>query len=158
MADIVSRRVRSKMMAGIRGKNTKPEMLIRSELHKRGFRFRLHAKDLPGRPDIVLPKWNAVILVHGCFWHAHNCHLFRLPSTRRDWWKQKLARNQLADKRSRGALRGLEWRVLEIYECALKGKERMPIEEVVEQSVQWLRKGPPLGKIRGREKAPNRLG
>src|SRR5579871_1971205 len=100
MADIVSRRVRSEMMAGIRSKNTKPELLVRSALHKLGFRFRLHVRDLPGRPDMVVPKWHAVIFVHGCFWHAHNCQLFRLPSTRRQWWKKKLDNNKLVDRRA----------------------------------------------------------
>ena len=153
MADIVSRGVRSRMMAGIRDRNTKPEMLIRSELHKRGFRFRLHVRNLPGRPDIVLPKLKAVIFVHGCFWHAHNCHLFRLPSTRSDWWREKLSRNRSVDMRSRSALLDLEWRVLEIYECALKGKERLPLEHVIHQAESWLQKGAKQHEIRGSKDA-----
>lgn len=156
MADIVSRQVRSRMMAGIRGKNTKPELFIRSELHKRGFRFRLHTKDLPGRPDIVLPKWKAIILVHGCFWHAHRCHLFKLPSTRQAWWREKLTRNKLIDKRNRQSLKNEGWRVLEIYECSLKGKQRLPENEVADRVVQWLEHEQPSTSIRGRlrEKQP----
>ncbi len=150
MADIVSRNVRSRMMAGIRGKDTKPELLIRSDLHGQGFRFRLHVSTLPGRPDIALPKWNAVILVHGCFWHAHRCHLFKLPSTRRAWWREKLLRNRLADKRTRRALEKAGWRVLEIYECSLKGRERLPGNEISQRVASWVRDRQQSASIRGR--------
>lgn len=149
MTDVVSSKVRSRMMAGIRGKNTKPETYIRSELHKLGFRFRIHARTLPGRPDIVLPKWNAVIFVHGCFWHGHNCHLFRLPSTRRTWWREKLNRNRLVDERSYLALRARGWRVLSVYECALKGRERLPPERLLHSISRWIRGTTVSKEIRG---------
>lgn len=152
MADIVCSQVRSQMMAGIRGKNTKPELLVRSGLHKLGFRFRIHVRTLPGRPDIVLPKWNAVIFVHGCFWHRHDCHLFRLPSTRRSWWRRKLDRNYLLDLRSRRQLKALNWRVLSIYECALKGKERIPLDTVIQFASHWLRSNARMAQIRGTRK------
>src|SRR3546814_13613381 len=93
MTDIVSPAKRSQMMSGIRGKDTKPELLVRRALHAKGFRFRLHVKDLPGRPDIVLRKQQAVVLVHGCFWHGHDCRYFNTPSTRPDFWLATIGRN-----------------------------------------------------------------
>lgn len=123
VADIVSPEKRSRMMAGIRGKNTKPEIQVRKLLHAAGFRFRLHRKDLPGKPDIVLPKYKVAIFVHGCFWHGHeNCHLFRLPKSRTEFWEQKIAGNIARDKLKRDHLLNLGWRVLIVRECALKGK------------------------------------
>lgn len=101
MVDIVDVSTRSRMMAGIKNRNTKPEILIRKLLHKKGFRFRLHVKDLPGKPDIVLPKYKALIFVNGCFWHGHiNCHLFKLPATRTEFWQAKITRNQANDCKS----------------------------------------------------------
>ena len=91
--DIVTAQERSRMMAGIRGKNTKPELAIRSALHRLGIRFRLHDKGLPGKPDLVFPKYRAVVLVHGCFWHGHDCHLFRWPKTRSEFWRHKIGAN-----------------------------------------------------------------
>ncbi len=123
MTDIVSKEVRSRMMAGIKGKDTKPEILVRQLLHRNGFRFRLHQKHLPGRPDIVLKRYNAVIFVNGCFWHGHQrCHLFRLPKSRRDFWEDKISANRERDGRKRKALLELGWRVGVIWECAIKGK------------------------------------
>ena len=139
MIDVVSPEIRSRMMAGIRGKNTKPELIIRSALHRLGFRYRLHARKLPGKPDIVLPKWKATIFVHGCFWHAHDCRLFKLPATRRSWWKHKLERNRLNDARAIQMLRDQGWRTLTIYECALRGPGRID-ETVLFQKIEvWLR-------------------
>src|SRR4051812_22955527 len=99
MPDIISKAKRSEMMAGIRGKNTKPEILIRGVLHKAGFRFRLHAKHLPGKPDLVLAKYHAAILVNGCFWHGHDCHLFRWPSTKKEFWRAKILKNRANDEK-----------------------------------------------------------
>lgn len=107
-------------MSGIRGKNTKPEMLVRRYLHSHGFRYRLHVNSLPGHPDIVLPKWNAVVFVHGCFWHWHNCRYFKLPKTRKDFWETKLADNKSRDLRNARMLEKMGWHVLTIYECELK--------------------------------------
>ncbi len=123
MTDIVSPEKRSQMMAGIRGKNTKPEIQVRKLLHAAGFRFRLHRKDLPGKPDIILPKYKVVIFVHGCFWHGHeNCHLFRLPKSRIDFWEAKISGNVKRDKHKQKQLLNDGWRVLLVRECALKGK------------------------------------
>ena len=105
-------------MAGIRSKNTKPELVIRSVLHRRGFRFRLYRRDLPGKPDLVFPKHRAVILIHGCFWHGHGCHLFRWPKTREDFWREKIGSNMERDRRQFYALRDAGWRVATIWECA----------------------------------------
>ncbi len=125
------------MMSGIRGKNTKPELLIRKALHARGFRYRLHC-DLPGKPDICLPKHRAVIFVHGCFWHGHDCHLFKWPSTRPEFWRDKIERNRAVDAAAERALAEAGWRVAVVWECALKGRTRWPIAKVVEACQGWL--------------------
>ncbi|KRG75785.1 hypothetical protein ABB30_11115 [Stenotrophomonas ginsengisoli] len=123
---------RSRMMRGIRGSNTQPELQVRTALHARGFRYRLNAKDLPGRPDIVLPKWKTVIFVHGCFWHAHQgCRYFRIPATRTEFWEQKLAANAARDARQIEQLLAMGWRVLAVWECALKNKNATALEKVV---------------------------
>lgn len=126
-------------MSGIRGKNTKPEILIRSLLHRAGFRFRLHDKKLPGKPDIVLPKFKAIIFVHGCFWHGHACTLFRLPSTRPEFWQKKIARNRWNDHRAVSSLSDLGWRVATIWECALKGRGAIGESAVLDRLATWLR-------------------
>lgn len=131
MADIVDPQKRSEMMAGIRSKNTRPELLVRRLLHRLGYRFRLHRKDLPGKPDIVLPKWNTVIFVHGCFWHGHsNCPLFRLPKSRTQFWAEKIAVNRVRDAEAKAILTALGWRVLEVWECASKGRTAIPTTEL----------------------------
>lgn len=118
MADIVDRATRSRMMSGIRGRDTAPELQVRRYLHRAGFRYRLHARDLPGRPDIVLPKYNAVVLVHGCFWHQHpGCPLAVMPSSNIAFWKEKLEGNRARDDRNRKKLEELDWRVFELWEC-----------------------------------------
>ena len=125
-------------MAGIRDRNTKPELAIRSALHRRGFRFRLHRKDLPGKPDLVFSRHRAVILVHGCFWHGHSCHLFRWPKTREDFWREKIASNVERDRRQLDDLRNTGWRVATVWECVLKGRNRLPIELVAGACAAWL--------------------
>ncbi|WP_379655037.1 very short patch repair endonuclease [Pseudoxanthomonas sp. UC19_8] len=107
-------------MSGIRGKNTRPEWIVRRALHARGFRYRLHVRDLPGRPDIVLPKHRAVIFVHGCFWHGHDCPLFRWPKTRPEFWQAKINRNRANDTKHQSELRADGWRVGIVWECALR--------------------------------------
>lgn len=118
MTDIVDRATRSRWMSGIRGRNTKPELVVRSFLHGAGLRFRIHARDLPGRPDIVLPKWGAVILVHGCFWHRHpNCNFCYFPKSRPEFWVRKFEENVERDARTFMALGELGWAVHVIWEC-----------------------------------------
>ncbi|WP_306263065.1 very short patch repair endonuclease [Pararhizobium sp. IMCC21322] len=126
-------------MAGIKGKNTKPEMIIRSALHRRGIRFRLHRKNLPGKPDLVFNGRNAVIFVHGCFWHGHNCHLFRWPKSRQDFWREKIRKNTERDRRQYLALADNGWRIGTVWECALKGKTRLSIEDIADQCAIWLK-------------------
>lgn len=138
-------------MSGIRGKNTKPEMLLRRGLHARGLRYRLHAKDLPGSPDMVFPARKAVLFVHGCFWHGHDCHLFRMPASRPDFWRTKIERNREVDLRSVGALRQAGWRVGVVWECALKGRTRLDHDLVLDVSAAWARQGEDVLEIRGKD-------
>ena len=138
LADTEVSEARSRMMAGIRGKNTKPELVIRSALHRRGFRFRLHQKNLPGKPDLVFPKHRAVILVHGCFWHGHDCHLFKWPKTRQVFWRDKINSNIARDKKHLVALVEAGWRVATIWECAMKGRLRLPIDRLADDCAAWL--------------------
>lgn len=137
-------------MAGIGARNTKPELAVRSALHARGFRFRLHDKRLPGKPDLVLKRWRAVVLVNGCFWHGHDCGLFKLPTTRRDFWEAKIETNRLRDKTNLRKLEALDWRVLTVWECALKGLGRIGIDEVGKIADSWLKNGIAAEEIRGR--------
>jgi DNA mismatch endonuclease (patch repair protein) len=137
------------MMSGIRGKNTRPELLIRKLLHGQGFRYRLHDKKLPGKPDIVLPRFRAVILIHGCFWHGHDCHLFKWPSSNESFWKEKITKNKSVDERTYQFLQVSGWRILTIWECALKGKKRRPIEQIADDIVTWLNTSTCDAEIRG---------
>src|SRR5438105_2672924 len=107
------------MMAAIPGKNTRPELAVRKALHARGLRFRLHAKALPGTPDLVLKQWKVVVFVHGCFWHRHACGHWRIPATRSDFWLAKLEANHQRDVRHRYDLAALGWRVIEVWECEI---------------------------------------
>ena len=150
MADVVPAEVRSRMMAGIRSTNTKPEMVLRKGLHRLGFRFRLHSAKLPGKPDIVLPKYGAVLLAHGCFWHGHDCHLFKWPSTRTDFWRAKITRNREVDAAAVAALQDAGWRVGVIWECALKGRTKLSLDDVVNTCAEWLRSETKILEIRGR--------
>lgn len=137
MADVVDAATRSRMMSGIRGRNTKPEILVRKLLHRKGFRFRLHVRELAGTPDIVLPKYRAAIFVHGCFWHGHDCPLYRLPSTRPDFWQDKINRNRARDLMCQDALLVAGWRVAVVWECALRGPGA-DMEKVVQHLAEWL--------------------
>jgi len=123
MADIMTPAQRSERMSRIRGRDTKPEMLVRRYLHGLGFRYRLHARDLPGRPDLVLPKYGAVVFVEGCFWHGHSCQKGRVPGTNPAFWETKVATNQTRDRRNQRALARLGWRVIRVWECQLATKK-----------------------------------
>lgn len=141
MADIVSPQKRSQMMAGIRGRDTKPELLVRRELHRRGFRFRLHRKDLPGRPDVFLPKYQATIFINGCFWHGHDCKHFRLPKTNTQFWKDKIERNRERDLIARTRLSELGIRYATVWECALQYSQENVTSELLDRICAWLRSG-----------------
>jgi DNA mismatch endonuclease (patch repair protein) len=121
MTDVVDPATRSRMMSGIRGKNTKPELLVRKYLHGCGLRFRLHEKKLPGKPDLVFPKYKVVVFVHGCFWHQHSgCKYASSPKSNNDFWAKKLSENVVRDLRHIEALTELGWRVIVIWECELR--------------------------------------
>jgi DNA mismatch endonuclease (patch repair protein) len=144
MADIFSPDVRSRMMAGIRGKNTKPEVALRSGLHRVGFRFRLKSKwKLLGKPDIVLPKWRVVVFFHGCFWHGHACPLYRLPATRTDFWRKKIEGNRARDTLILPKLIEAGWRVAVVRECAVRGASKRPWADVCVELASWIRGGQP---------------
>ncbi len=138
MVDNLSPEIRTKIMSSIKGKNTRPEMIVRKLLFHSGIRFRLHQKGLPGKPDIVLKKYRAVIFVHGCFWHMHNCHIFKMPSTRTDYWKAKLERNIARDEENTRLLIERGWRVLIVRECVLVGKSAFPFNRLEDEIKSWL--------------------
>ena len=151
--DVVDAVTRSRMMAGIKGKDTKPEMIVRRGLHALGFRFLLHDKRLPGRPDMVLPRWRAVVFVHGCFWHGHDCPLFRWPGTRRQFWREKIEGNKRRDAVVEASLDHTDWRVLNIWECSMKGPGRIGADVVLTSAADWLRSDQRKGEIRGAGRA-----
>jgi DNA mismatch endonuclease (patch repair protein) len=124
MADVHDKATRSRNMASIKSKDTKPEMLVRKFLHARGLRYRLHDKALPGKPDLVLPKYKTVIFVHGCYWHKHEgCKYFVVPKTRTEWWMNKINSNVANDAKAMDALKKEGWEVIIIWECELKSKK-----------------------------------
>lgn len=125
MTDVHSEKVRSFNMSRIKGKNTKPELIVRKFLFANGFRYRLHVKNLPGKPDIVLPKYKTVIFVHGCFWHGHKgCKYFVVPKTRTEWWVSKINANKQRDLDNLVALKSSKWRIFTIFGCELKSQAR----------------------------------
>lgn len=126
MVDVVDKATRSRMMASIRGKDTKPELLVRSYLHRNGLRYRLHVKELPGKPDLVLPKYRTAVFVHGCFWHRHSgCKYAVMPSNNKAFWEKKLEGNALRDKRNIALLRKSGWKCHTIWECQANSEKRL---------------------------------
>lgn len=150
MADILDRASRSRLMSGIRSKDTRIEIRLRQALHARGFRYRLHVREIPGSPDLVLPKYAATVFVNGCFWHGHNCELFRLPATRTDFWRRKIEANVARDRVVKTNLAKLGWRQFVIWECSIRGTGRKDFETVVELVVSWLCSNRRFGQVRGR--------
>jgi DNA mismatch endonuclease, patch repair protein len=139
MADVFSKAKRSEVMARIKGSNTKPEIAVRSILHRLGFRFRLHSKVLIGRPDIVLPKWKTVVFVHGCFWHQHrNCQFAYTPKTRRSFWVNKFAANLARDEKVKSQLARMGWRVITVWECEVSNRDRVAV--ALERAIRRPRK------------------
>lgn len=149
MADIVDGATRSRMMSGIRGRDTKPERLVRSALHRLGFRYRLRPRALPGKPDIVLTRWRAVVFVHGCFWHGHDCSLFRLPQTRTEFWNAKIARNRERDLEVRRAILASGWRLLTVWECAFRGQGPKAVERTAARAATWIKGSKRSGELAG---------
>jgi DNA mismatch endonuclease (patch repair protein) len=148
MIDVVDNITRSRMMAGIRGKNTKPELSLRSALHRLGLRYRLHVAGLPGRPDIVLPKHHAAIEVHGCFWHRHeHCSFCTTPASNMRFWKSKFGDTVKRDKRNVETLRKLGWRVAIVWECSVKDEGA---EAIAEKIVAWLQSNRTFKEISSR--------
>ena len=137
------------MMSGIRSKDTRHEVQIRKALHAFGFRYRLHRRDLPGTPDMILPRYRAVIFTHGCFWHGHNCHLFKWPATRPEFWADKIGGNQQRDRRVREALLAMGWRRLVIWECAIKGQHRLDFDALIADVATWIKSDLTEGEIAG---------
>jgi DNA mismatch endonuclease, patch repair protein len=150
MVDVLTQEQRRLNMSRIRARNTKPELLLRSGLHGRGLRFRLHRRDLPGCPDLVFPRFRTVIFVHGCFWHRHQCHLFKMPQTRPDFWRKKIEANVARDKLVIARLHHQKWRVLVIWECAIRGKRRLEIERVLDVTEAFLLGAKGLASVTGR--------
>ncbi|WIH05528.1 very short patch repair endonuclease [Xanthomonas translucens pv. graminis] len=146
MVDLVSPADRSRMMAGIQGKNTKPELIVRRMLFASGYRFRLHRRDLPGAPDIVMSGRKVAVFVHGCFWHMHEgCRFARMPATRPEFWKTKLEANVARDRRAVENLRALGWRVLCVWECSTRDTEAAAGLQAAMSS--WIEGGEPFGEI-----------
>lgn len=135
MTDIVDPATRSRMMSGIRGRDTKPEMLLRQGLFRHGFRYRLNAKELPGKPDILFPKWNAAVFVHGCFWHRHkDCRYSTTPATRPDFWNEKFRRNVERDRKNIRDLQSIGWRTGVVWECVMRSNP----DHAVQAIADWL--------------------
>ena len=137
--DVHSPRQRSFNMSQIKARHTKPELVIRRGLHRMGLRYRLHVPDLAGKPDLVFPRHRAVICVNGCFWHGHNCPLFRLPGTRTEFWKEKISANVARDERNQEAVQADGWRVAIVWECSIRGRLRLPQDAVLNGLVAFLR-------------------
>jgi len=154
LPDVHDPETRSRNMAAIRGRNTKPELALRSALHRAGFRFRLNRSDMPGKPDIVLPKYRTVIFVNGCFWHRHNCARFKQPGGENaDFWRQKLERNAERDEKVAKLLSEAGWRRFVVWECAMTGPARIPLSEIVSRISALLQSDRVGGVIEGtREK------
>lgn len=138
MTDIVDALTRSHMMSNIRAINTKPERHVRSLLHRHGFRFRLHDRELPGKPDIVLARYRAVVFVHGCFWHGHNCPAFSMPSAHSNFWQAKIDSNRNNDHRATAALSAAGWKVAIIWECSMKSRRRLDDLTLISLIDAWL--------------------
>lgn len=138
MTDVLSTEQRRLNMSRIHGKDTKPEMLLRRALFAKGFRYRLHRRDLPGCPDIVFPSRQSVIFVHGCFWHGHSYTMFKMPSTRTDFWRAKISQNQIRDQTVMSALKALGWRAYVVWECSMRGPGKRKAEEIADDIISWL--------------------
>lgn len=156
MADIVDSGTRSRWMSGIRGKDTKPEMLVRSMLHRAGYRFRIHVSNLPGRPDIVFKARKCAILIHGCFWHLHGCQYTKLPSSRAEFWSQKLQANRFRDQRNIAALLRAGWRVAIVWECTTREVRTLEAEHTLLTSLRQFLEVPSIRFVQFPSRRPRR--
>jgi DNA mismatch endonuclease (patch repair protein) len=138
MTDIHTPLTRSKNMRAIKGQNTKPEIIVRKALYAKGFRYRLHLKNLPGSPDIVLPRYRALIFVNGCFWHGHRCHLSKIPSTRPEFWLKKISENISRDLFNQNLLMDSKWRIAVIWECSIRGNKKLDFQLLISELENWL--------------------
>lgn len=137
--DTVDNQTRSRIMSSVGQKDTGPEMLLRTVLHGAGLRYRLHDRTLPGSPDLVFPRFRAVVFVHGCYWHSHGCYRSTVPKSRRTFWEGKFSANRQRDRRDLDALNTRNWRAMIVWECALKGKTACPPAAITEVVKAWLR-------------------
>lgn len=150
--DTVDKAMRSRMMAAIRSEDTKPEVVLRRCLFRLGYRYRLHQRALPGKPDIVFPKYQAVVFVNGCFWHNHECQHVKMPATRRRWWRKKLEWNRKRDVAALKVLHGMGWRTLVVWECSIRRKKDpdAAIRKVADRVSRFLRSERKMAVISGR--------
>jgi len=139
MTDVHDRQTRSRNMAAIKSHNTKPELLVRKELHRRGFRYSLKNKALPGKPDLVLTKYRVAVFVHGCFWHKHDCRYFKLPKSNTQFWVNKLNSNVERDSEVIGQIIGMGYRVFVIWECAFKGENKEHLDAELQKVLEWVK-------------------
>ncbi len=149
MVDVLTADQRRLNMSRIRNADTAPELLIRRGLHMRGYRFRLHRRDLPGCPDITLPKYRSVILVNGCFWHGHECPMFKIPETRKEFWTAKIRKNRERDAFVLSALAAMGWRTFVLWECSIKGPGRKPLDAILNEIAAWLGGNDARGALTG---------
>jgi len=157
MADRLTAEQRRLNMSRVRSKDTSPERAVRRLLHALGFRFRLHRRDLPGTPDIVLPRHRLAVFAHGCFWHGHDCPLFRMPATRTEFWQAKIEANRRRDAATRAALSDGGWRTLCVWECAIRGTGRLTQAKLSEALADFVRDKASVGEVTGRQSAVARL-
>lgn len=136
-------------MAAVRSRDTKPELIVRKHLHAAGLRFRLNVKELPGKPDLLFPKHHVALFVNGCFFHGHDCHLFKWPKDNAEFWRKKIERNRERDREVIERLSELDWRVATVWECALKGKARLDRQKTMRSLAEWIRLGGKSLVIRG---------
>jgi DNA mismatch endonuclease (patch repair protein) len=139
VVDKVDKTTRSRMMASVKSKNTAPELNIRKALFARGLRYRLHNKNLPGSPDLVFPKHKAVIFIHGCFWHNHDCKHGKMPATNQEFWERKIQTNVERDLKNIKALKLIGWRIKVIWSCSLKNKKELRSESGIREIINWLK-------------------
>ena len=152
MSNDANKNRRSILMSKVRGADTRPEWILRCGLHRLGFRYRLHDSKLPGKPDIILPKYNTVIFFNGCFWHKHECNLFKWPKTRKEFWHAKLNRNAQKDCENRQELLNIGWRIMTIWECSIRGagkKKDLEINRISDKIVKWLNSNRKEMEIKG---------